>query len=128
MTNKITVRWRSLYRKTTGDYAETLHAVPIDGTTAVCGSIARGVDGKNWMDPVQGMRRHKECETRLQKIIHSGWCPIAGKVRFDTELDANMVLTNAKMLAALRHSNKRRENRYYPCNHCHGFHVTSQGG
>lgn len=53
-------------------------------------------------------------------------CP-CGKACFFTEHAARMALVNAKIKRALRHNQRRREQRAYPCPHRPGiWHLTSQ--
>lgn len=42
-----------------------------------------------------------------------------GKVKYATELDAKLALARAR-------GKGRDENRYYPCEHCHHYHLTSK--
>jgi hypothetical protein len=52
-------------------------------------------------------------------------CP-TGKVRFGTAGAAGQALVEAKIRAALRSSTRRRECRYYRCDLCDGYHLTSR--
>lgn len=49
-----------------------------------------------------------------------------GKVRFPDRLAALLALASAGALAE-RGNDARREVRAYPCENCHGWHLTSKG-
>lgn len=48
-----------------------------------------------------------------------------GKLRYGTEQEARMALTDAKIRGALGQVRRRREERVYRCPTCSGFHLTS---
>lgn len=50
-----------------------------------------------------------------------------GKLRFRNEEEARTALRSARAVSQSGepHSAKRREDRYYPCEHCGGYHLTS---
>lgn len=54
-----------------------------------------------------------------------GRCP-TGKDRFATEHDAGLALVNCKIARVLHHKHKRKEQRYYCCSQCRGWHLTSK--
>ena len=49
-----------------------------------------------------------------------------GKVVFATADEAGMALVNAKIRRMLKNDQKRREERYYHCVNCQGYHLTSR--
>lgn len=48
------------------------------------------------------------------------------KVRYRTEIDAKIALSNTAYTAAQRSDEKRQESRTYRCPRCKGWHLTSQ--
>jgi len=57
-------------------------------------------------------RRHRTCNHTL-------------KQRYPNKQTAQRILLKAKIRRALHNNNNRREERAYPCQHCNGWHLTS---
>jgi hypothetical protein len=49
-----------------------------------------------------------------------------GKQPFPTETAARSALLDARISATLRNNQRRREQRYYACPHCHRWHLSSR--
>lgn len=83
----------------------------------------------SWMRADEGVQqaahiravKHAERSQRTAQM-----CSATGKRRFATELDAAKALGRTQQYLARIDPEKRREQRYYPCTFCDGFHMTSQ--
>lgn len=53
-------------------------------------------------------------------------CDLAGKRRYETRQDAMRTLYNIHVAQRNGTTRRRVEQRFYRCEHCHGWHLTSQ--
>lgn len=63
-------------------------------------------------------------------LVHLCRCPVSGKVRFRDKREAVGALHHAVAVRRRAEADglayRRREQRAYPCDSCHGWHLTSQ--